>query len=56
MDFYGFPSPDGQAGARNMVAIIPSTGCVNGWRSRLKKWWRAPRRFRITRAVCTPRR
>lgn len=29
MDFYGFPRPDGQVGARNIVAIIPSTGCVN---------------------------
>lgn len=29
MDFYGFPRTDGQAGARNFVALIPSTGCVN---------------------------
>lgn len=29
MDFYGFPRPDGQVGARNIVALIPATGCVN---------------------------
>jgi len=29
MNFYGFPRPDGQVGARNMVALLPTVGCVN---------------------------
>jgi len=29
MNFYGFPRLDGAFGARNYVAIIPTTGCVN---------------------------
>jgi altronate dehydratase large subunit len=29
MRFYGYPRPDGKAGARNYVALIPATGCVN---------------------------
>jgi altronate dehydratase len=29
MNFYGYPRPDGKAGARNYVALIPTTGCVN---------------------------
>ena len=29
MKFYGYPRPDGKVGARNYVALIPTTGCVN---------------------------
>ncbi len=29
MDFYGFPRPDGQVGARNFIGILPAVGCVN---------------------------
>ena len=29
MKFYGYPRPDGKVGARNYVALIPATGCVN---------------------------
>ena len=37
MDFFGFPRPDGQYGARNFVAIIPSTGCVNAVAQQIEK-------------------
>ena len=29
MTFHGYPRPDGKVGARNHVALIPATGCVN---------------------------
>lgn len=29
MKFYGYPRPDGKVGARNHVALIPTTGCVS---------------------------
>jgi altronate dehydratase large subunit len=29
MNFYGYPRADGKVGARNYVALIPTTGCVN---------------------------
>jgi altronate dehydratase large subunit len=29
MKFYGYPRPDGRAGSRNYVALIPTVGCVN---------------------------
>jgi altronate dehydratase large subunit len=37
MDFYGYPRPDGRAGARNYVALIPLTGCVNAVAFHLEK-------------------
>jgi len=36
MHFYGYPRPDGNAGARNYVAVIPSVGCVNNLCSHLE--------------------
>lgn len=29
MKLYGYPRPDGKVGARNYVALMPTTGCVN---------------------------
>jgi len=37
MDFYGYPRPDGKVGARNYVALIPATGCVNAVAFHLEK-------------------
>jgi len=37
MKFYGYPRPDGKAGARNYVALIPTTGCVNAVCSHIEK-------------------
>ncbi len=45
MEFYGFPRPDGQYGARNTVALIPSTGCVNAVVQQLEKLVRGTRAF-----------
>lgn len=45
MDFYGFPRPDGQYGARNFVAIIPSTGCVNAVALQIEKLVKGTRAF-----------
>lgn len=43
MDFYGFPRPDGQVGARNFVAIIPTVGCVNATALQIEKLIRGTR-------------
>lgn len=45
MDFYGFPRPDGQYGARNIVALIPSTGCVNAVALQIEKLVKGTRAF-----------
>jgi len=45
MDFYGFQRPDGQVGARNIVAIIPTTGCVNAVALQIEKTIRGTRAF-----------
>lgn len=37
MKFYGYPRPDGKAGARNYVALIPATGCVNAVCNHIEK-------------------
>ncbi|GAG19179.1 unnamed protein product, partial [marine sediment metagenome] len=37
MNFYGYPRPDGKAGARNYVALIPSVGCVNALVSHIER-------------------
>lgn len=37
MQFYGYPRPNGEVGARNYVAIIPSVGCVNNLCSHLEQ-------------------
>jgi len=37
MQFYGYPRQDGKAGARNYVALIPVTGCVNAVAFHLEK-------------------
>lgn len=37
MQFYGYPRQDGKAGARNYVALIPLTGCVNAVAFHLEK-------------------
>ncbi len=37
MKFMGYPRPDGQAGARNFVALIPTTGCVNAVAQQIEK-------------------
>ena len=43
MKFYGYPRPDGQYGARNIVAIIPTTGCVNAVATQIEKLVRGTR-------------
>jgi altronate dehydratase large subunit len=45
MDFYGYPRPDGQYGARNIVALIPSTGCVNAVVQQIEKMISGTRAF-----------
>ncbi len=45
MDFYGFPRPDGQYGARNYVAVIPSTGCVNAVALQIERLVRGTKAF-----------
>ena len=45
MNFYGYPRPDGQVGARNIVAIIPSTGCVNAVAQQIEKMVAGTRAF-----------
>jgi len=40
MKFYGYPRPDGKAGARNYVALIPATGCVNAVCHHIESWIR----------------
>ena len=35
--FMGYPRPDGTAGIRNYVVIVPSVGCVNGTVERIAK-------------------
>jgi altronate dehydratase large subunit len=37
MKFYGYPRPDGTVGARNYVAIMPTTGCVNAVCAHIEK-------------------
>ena len=29
MEFMGYPRPDGSAGARNYIAVIPAVQCAN---------------------------
>jgi len=43
MKFYGYPRPDGSVGARNYVALIPTTGCVNPVCSHIEKLIRGTR-------------
>jgi len=43
MKFYGYPRPDGKAGARNYVALIPATGCVNAVAFHIEKMIRGTR-------------
>jgi Altronate dehydratase len=43
MNFYGYPRPDGQYGARNIVAIIPTTGCVNAVATQIERLVRGTR-------------
>lgn len=45
MEFYGFPRPDGQYGARNFVALIPNVGCVNAVVQQIEKLVRGTRAF-----------
>lgn len=45
MEFKGFYRPDGQVGARNMVAIIPTTGCVNATCLQIERAVRGTRAF-----------
>jgi altronate dehydratase large subunit len=45
MDFYGFPRQDGQAGARNIVALIPTVGCVNAVVLQIEKLIKGTRAF-----------
>lgn len=45
MEFYGYPRPDGQAGARNLVAIIPSVGCVNAVALQIERLVRGTKAF-----------
>lgn len=45
MEFYGFPRPDGQFGARNLVALIPNVGCVNAVVQQIEKLVRGTRAF-----------
>ncbi|MCR4441827.1 MAG: UxaA family hydrolase [Peptococcaceae bacterium] len=45
MDFYGYPRLDGQVGARNMVALIPTVGCVNAVALHIERLIRGTRAF-----------
>jgi len=43
VEFYGFPRPDGQYGARNFVALMPIVGCVNAVALHIEKLIRGTR-------------
>lgn len=45
MEFLGYTRPDGQVGARNMVAIIPTVGCVNAVALHIEKLIKGTRAF-----------
>ncbi len=54
MKFYGYPRPDGSAGARNYVAIIPAVGCVNNLCSHLEKLIRGTKAIRHDQGCLHP--
>lgn len=54
MKFYGYPRPDGGAGARNYVAIIPSVGCVNNICSQLERLVRGTKAIRHDQGCLHP--
>ncbi len=54
MKFYGYPRPDGSAGARNYVAIIPAVGCVNNLCSHLEKMIRGTKAIRHDQGCLHP--
>ncbi len=54
MKFYGYPRPDGSAGARNYVAIIPSVGCVNNICSQLERMIRGTKAIRHDQGCLHP--
>lgn len=54
MDFFGFPRPDGQVGARNFVALIPTTGCVNTVAQQIEKLVDNTRAFCHTKGCLHP--
>ena len=54
MNFYGFPRPDGQVGARNFVALIPTTGCVNTVALQIEKLIENTRAFCHTQGCLHP--
>jgi len=54
MDFYGFPRPDGQVGARNFIALIPTTGCVNTVALQIEKLVDNTRAFCHTKGCLYP--
>jgi altronate dehydratase large subunit len=54
MKFYGYPRPDGKAGARNHVALIPSVGCVNALVSHIEHMVRGTKAIRHDQGCLHP--
>ena len=54
MKFYGYPRPDGSAGARNYVAIVPAVGCVNNLCAHLEKMIRGTKAIRHDQGCLHP--
>ena len=54
MEFFGYPRPDGKVGARNIVAILPSVGCVNNLCAHLEHMIRGTKAVRHDQGCLHP--